>query len=159
MPQMPEVLASCRFYLELKLDGSQDPVDGYFVECKGFKRNQQPIECTEVTPQKWGKANRGQVVRTKLPGNPKSTNLVLRRGLTVSMTFWKWFEAVEQNKWKDQRKNGSLSVYDQAGVVQARFEFQGAWPTGYTLTDFSASANEIEIEEVELAVEEFTRSQ
>jgi phage tail-like protein len=159
MPDFPEILTTCRFYLELKLDGSQEPVDAYFMDCKGFKRTQDVIEACEVTPQKWGKAKYGQVVRTKVPGNVKSNNLTLRRGLTGSATFWKWFEAVQAGNWKEQRKSGSLTVYDQAGTMQARFEFQGAWPTSYTLTDLSASSNEVEIEEVEVAFEEFTRSQ
>ena len=155
----PEILTTCRFYLELKLDGSQDPVDAYFMDCKGFKRTQDVIEACEVTPQKWAKAKYGQVVRTKVPGNVKSNNLVLRRGLTCSGTLWKWFEAVQAGKWSEQRKSGSLTVYDQAGSIQARFEFQGAWPTSYILSDLSASSNELEIEEVEVAFEEFTRSQ
>jgi phage tail-like protein len=155
----PEILTTCRFYLELKLDGSQEPVDAYFMDCKGLKRTQDVIEACEVTPQKWGKAKYGQVVRTKVPGNVKSNNIVLRRGLTCSATLWKWFEAVQAGKWSEQRKSGSLTVYDQANTIQARFEFQGAWPTSYTLTDLSASSNELEIEEVEVAFEEFTRSQ
>lgn len=155
----PEILTTCRFYLELKLDGSQAPVDAYFMDCKGLKRTQEVIEACEVTPQKWGKAKSGQVVRTKVPGNVKSNNLVLRRGLTCSATLWKWFDAVQSGQWKEKRMTGSLTVYDQAGTIQARFDFQGAWPTSYTLTDFSASSNELEIEEVEIAFEEFTRSQ
>lgn len=155
----PEILTTCRFYLELKLDGSKEPVDAYFMECKGFKRTQDVIEFCEVTPQKWAKASRGNVVRTKVPGNVKSTNLVLKRGMTCSMTLWNWFKAVQEGKWKEQRKNGSLSIYDQQGTIQARFEFSGAWPTSYTLADVNSSSNELEIEELEVAFEEFTRSQ
>ena len=36
-----ELLTTARFYLELKLDGSQEPIDGYFMECQGFKRYRQ----------------------------------------------------------------------------------------------------------------------
>jgi phage tail-like protein len=153
----PEILTTCRFYVELKLDDSKDPVDAYFMECKGFKRTQEVIEVCEVTPQKWGKANHGQVVRTKVPGNVKSNNLVLRRGMTCSPTLWKWFEDVQAGNWAKKRHDGSLTIYDQESTIQARFEFQGAWPTSYTLTDVSASSNEVEIEEVEVAIEVFTR--
>ncbi len=52
----PEILTNSRFYVELKLDGSQDPVDAYFMDCKGFKRTQDVVEVCEVTPQRWGKA-------------------------------------------------------------------------------------------------------
>src|SRR4028118_523011 len=86
MPEL-EVLTNSRFYLELKLKGSVEPVDAYFMECQGFKRTQEVIEVCEVTPQKWGKAGTtmGRVVRTKVPGNVKSNNLILRRGMTSSI--------------------------------------------------------------------------
>lgn len=160
---LPEILTSCRFYLELKLNGSQEPIDAYFMECKGFKQSQEVIELCEVTPQKWGSAKpgpkRGRVVRTKIPGNVKSTNLVLRRGMTCSTTLWNWFKAVQEGNWHNQRLDGSLSIYDQNGTIQARFEFSGAWPTSYTLSDVNASSSDLEIEELEVAFEEFTRSQ
>ncbi len=154
----PEILTTCRFYIELKLEGSQDPVDAYFMECKGFKRTQDVVQVCEVTPQKWGKAQSGQVVHTKVPGNVKTNNIVLRRGMTSSITFWKWFEAVQEGNWAQQRRDGSLTIYDQAGNLQALFQFQGAWPTSYIASDLSAGSNEVEIEEMEVAVETFTRT-
>lgn len=153
-----EILTANRFYLELSLDGSQDRVDGIFLECQGFKRTQDAIEICEVTPNKWGRADKGLVVRTKIPGNVKSGNLVLRRGMTSSMTLWNWFGAVQAGKWATQRKNAALTIYDQAGQEQARFELMGAWPTSYKLADVNARSHEIEIEEVEIAFEEFTRT-
>lgn len=153
----PELLINCRFYIELKLDGSQDPVDAYFMECKGFKRTQDIIEVCEVTPQQWGKAKSGYVVRTKVPGNAKASNIVLRRGMTQSITVWKWFEAVEQGNWAEQMRDGSLSIYDQSSNQQAIFQFQGAWPTSYIVSDLNSGSGEIEIEEMEVAVTTFTR--
>ena len=152
-----EILTPHRFYLELKLDNSTEPVDGIFLECQGFKRTQDAIEICEVTPNKWGAANKGLVVRTKLPGNVKSGNLTLRRGMTFSMAFWNWFQAVQDGNWASQRKNASLTIYDQAATEQARFELAGAWPASYKIADVSARSTEIEIEEVEVAFEEFKR--
>ena len=153
----PEILTSCRFYVELTLDGSEQPVDAYFMDCKGFKRTQEVIEACEVMPQIWGKAKSGNIVRTKIPGNVKTNNITLKRGMTKSLTLWKWFDAVQAGNWKEQRRNGSLNIYDQSGTVQARFEFEQAWPTSYVLADVSASGNEVEIEEMELAVGAFKR--
>lgn len=157
MPQL-EILTAHRFYLELKLDDSQEQADGTFLECQGFKRTQDAIEICEVTPNKWGKAQKGQVVRTKLPGNVKSGNLTLRRGITSSIALWNWFQKVQDGKWADQRKNASLTIYDQAGQEQARFELAGAWPTSYKIADVNARSTDIEIEEVEVAFEEFKRT-
>lgn len=152
-----EILTAHRFYLELKLDNSQDQVDGIFLECQGFQRTQEPIEICEVTPQKWGVAKNGRVVRTKLPGNVKSGNITLRRGMTSSIALWHWFQEVQEGKWARQRKNVSLTIYDQAAQEQARFELTGAWPTSYKIADVNARSTDIEIEEVEVAFEEFKR--
>ena len=153
-----EILTAHSFYLELKLDKSQDQVDGTFLECQGFKRTQDAIEVCEVTPQKWGAAKNGRVIRTKLPGNVKSGNLTLRRGMTSSIALWNWFQEVQEGKWANQRKNASLTIYNQAGEEQARFELAGAWPTSYKLADVNARSADIEIEEVEVAFEEFKRT-
>jgi phage tail-like protein len=153
----PEPLARCRFFLELKLDGSDESVDGYFMECSGFKVTQDIIEATEVTPQKWGKSKKGLVVTTKIPGNVKYNNLVLRRGLTCSMTLWNWLDSIQEGKWGEKRKDGSLTIYDQGAQQQFRLEFKNAWPVSYTISDLSVSSGELEIEEMEVAVEELKR--
>jgi len=158
MPEA-EILIASRFYLELQLDGSNDQVDGIFLECQGFQSTQEPIEICEVTPQMWG-ANgqtKGRVVRTKVPGNVKNNNITLRRGTTSSMALWSWFQAVQDGNWAKQRKNASLTIYDQAANLRARFELTMAWPASYKLADVSARSTDIEIEEVEVAFEEFQR--
>jgi phage tail-like protein len=154
-----EILTNSRFYLELSLDGSDAVVDAIFTECKGFKPTQDVIEACEVTPRQWGKASRGKIVRTKLAGNDKYTNLVLKRGMTSSKTIWNWFEAVKQGNWFAQRRNGSLSIYDQEGKIQARYEFRGAWPTSYVVGDVNVGGADMAIEDMEVAIEELIRVQ
>ena len=153
----PEVLTNSRFYIELKLDGSEESVDGYFMECKGFKVTQEVVDICEVTPRRWGVANTGQVIRTKIPGNVKTNNITLRRGMTKSTTLWKWFKTVQEGNWAKQLSNGSLSIYDQAGTQQAIFQFTGAFPVSYVAGDLNSSSNDVEIEEMEIAVESFIR--
>lgn len=160
----PENLTAAHFYLALHLKGSKEPVDAIFMECQGFKTTQEVIEVCEVTPQQWGKANQpGYMIRTKVPGNVKTNNLVLRRGLNSSITLWNWFKAIQQGNWAEkdsqqrERRDGYLVIYDQAGKMQARFDFKRAWPTSYKVSDVSAKSNDFELEELELAVEEFTR--
>ncbi|MBD2247812.1 phage tail protein [Nostoc sp. FACHB-888] len=156
--RIPEVLTAHRFYLELTLEGQND-ANCFFLECQGFKRTQEVIEISEVTSQTWGTQgqSKGQVVITKLPSNPKSGNLTLRRGTTNSMDFWNWFEKVEKGNWSQQRRLVALSIYNQANQEVARFELAGAWPTSYKIADVNARSHDIEIEEVEVAFEEFKR--
>ena len=137
MSDFPEILTTSRFYLELKLEGSNDSIDGYFMECSGFKSSQAVIEVSHVTPQKWGSsgAGMGRIVSTKIPGNQTHTNLTLRRGLTCSMTLWDWLQSVQEGNWAKQR----------------------AWPVGYMISDVAASKGDLEVEEMEVAVEELKR--
>ena len=154
-----ELLSSSRFYLEITLSGSQDEIDGYFMDCQGFKRSQDIISICEVTPQKWGSkdAKIGRVMRTKLPGNHKSENIILKRGLNISDTLWRWFKSTEEGKWGEQRRDGDLTIYDQKTAAKARFRFFKAWPASYKISDLKASSTDFEIEELELAVEDFIR--
>jgi phage tail-like protein len=154
-----EILTNSKYYLEITLSGSQEGIDGYFMECQGFKRSQEVISICEVVPQKWGSqdAKVGRVQRTKLPGNTKSENIILKRGLNISDTLWKWFKAVEEGKWGDQRRDGDLTIYNQHADIQARFRFFRAFPASYKITDLKAAGSEFELEELELAVEEFIR--
>lgn len=156
-----EVLTNSRFYLELKLQDSNDLIDGYFMECQGFKRTQDVIEVAEVSAQKWGSkpAQKGRVIRTKIPGNTKSENITLKYGMTLSPTLWKWFQAVEAGDWAKQFRDGDLTIYDQAGEVRARFRFLGAWPVSYKIGNAQAGGTDFQVEEVELAVDQFIRVQ
>lgn len=164
---LPEILTNCRFYLELTLDKKIAPdkkpvlegADAYFMECRGFKTTQDIVEFCEVTAQKWAQAKHGNVVRTKVPGNVKTNNIVLKRGMTQSMELWNWFKDVQQGKWSQQRRSGSLNIYSQDGKIHARFEFSGAFPASYTLADVNSAGSDVEIEEMELACEELVRSQ
>ncbi|PZO37052.1 MAG: phage tail protein [Pseudanabaena frigida] len=157
--QKIEILASSKFYVEITLQGSLEKIDGYFMECSGLSRSQEVIEIVEVTPQVWGKAGstKGRVLRTKIPGQVKSDNIVLKQGLNISMTMWKWLKAVEDGDWSLQLRDGDITIYDQSQTEQARFRFNGAWPIRYKISDFKADSSEFAITEVELCVRDFLR--
>ena len=159
MSNFPELLSASKFYMELSLDGSSEETDAVFLECQGFQKTQQAVELVEVTPEQWGQSNHGRLVTTKLPGRMVIDNIILRRGMTNSMTFWRWLSEVESGKWATQLKEGSLTIYDQGGNAQARFNFANAWPVRYKVADVSAQSTEIEIEEVEIAVTDLARTE
>lgn len=156
--KMPEILTVSRFYVELHLDGSQDPIDGYFMECSGFNYAQDVIELAEVFPQK-GKNPEGRVMRTKIPGNFKmNTNITLRRGMSSSMTLWQWIQDVQQGGWAKKRKDGSLTIYKQDASIGSLHTFKRAWPVSYTFSEPTVSGNELSVEELEMVCEEFERT-
>lgn len=154
----PEYLTTCRFHLILEIDGRNDREDVMFQECIGLELAQDIVSIHEVTPQKWASASFGKVVRTKIPGNIKLENLVFRRGMTNSRTLWRWIESVYSGRWSDQRRNGSLTVLDQAGNVQLRLDIFGAWPVRYQATDLNSRGDEMEIEELEVAFDMLVRA-
>jgi phage tail-like protein len=160
MVSFSELLTASRFFLRLELQvaGGNELVDAVFLECQRFERSQPITEIVEVTPNQWAEAKYGQLVCTKIPGRSKTENIVLKRGMTNSMTLWNWFNQVELGQWQQHVAEGSLSIYDQTGIEQARYDFKGAWPTRYTSVDVNAQSTEIAIEELELAVDAIVRS-
>ncbi len=159
MPDYPEILTVARFYVELKLDGSDDRVDAVFMECGGLEVTQAVTSIVEVTPQKWGKQGktRGRLIRRKIPGNISYTDITLRRGLTISSVMWDWLESVKEGHWDEQQRDGSLIIYNQNSDEKSRFQFARAWPNHYKISDFQVSGNAHAIETVELTVEELKR--
>lgn len=160
LPDFPaELLVSNRFYfqLEIKLSGGNEQVDAVFLECQRLQRTQNPIEIVEVSFGTWAKAQHGQLTTTKIPGRATTDNIVLKRGMTNSMSLWKWFQAVEQGTWAENLATGSLVMYDQAGGEQARYNFKGAWPMRYSTSEAKAQSSEMAIEELELAVDSIER--
>jgi phage tail-like protein len=157
MPALAEMLTNSRFYVGLFLDGSQDPVDAFFQECKGFKYTQEVIEVYEVSPQPWGQAKLGRVINSKIPGNLKLNNFTLIRSLTASDTLWNWIKLVQEGEWDRQRRDGALVIYDQSAREGARFAFERAWPTSYRFSDVKAAGKDIAIEELQVVCEVFDR--
>ncbi|MEO0352131.1 MAG: phage tail protein [Cyanobacteria bacterium P01_A01_bin.15] len=155
-----ELLLANRFYLqlEIKIGGGNDQVDAVFLECRRLVRSQKAIEIVEVSANQWAKAKYGQLTTTKIPGRSTTETIVLKRGMTNSPMLWKWFTEVELGKWKDNQAEGSLSIFDQAGSEQARYDFRGAWPTRYSTSEVNAKSTELAIEELELAVEFLERA-
>lgn len=154
----PEYLTACRFQLELDIDDANGREDATFQECIGLELAQDLISIHEVTPQKWGVAPFGRVIRTKIPGNIRVESLVFRRGMTQSRTLWDWIQAVYSWQWAQQRRDGSLTVFDQAGNSRLRLELLGIWPVRYQAADVDSRSAEMEIEELEVSFDMVVRA-
>ena len=125
-------------------------VTGLFRECSGLGSENEVVEQKAVT-------QKGQVVVIKLPGNLKWENIVLKRGVTDDMEIWKWRQLVEEGKVNDARKNGSITMYDQANNEVARWNFVSAWPLKVTGPSLNANSNEIAVEELTIVHEGMAR--
>lgn len=135
------------FTFALEIQGVQQ---GYFREASGFDSENEVVESRHVLPN-------GQQVIRKQPGQLKWANIVLKRGLTDSLELYKWRKKVEQGDVVGARVSGSVVVYDHMYKEVARFNFVNGWPAKWKGGEFNATANEIVVEEIEIAHEGLER--
>jgi T4-like virus tail tube protein gp19 len=65
---------------------------------------------------------------------------------------------VEEGKWgKHRQETVLLTIYNQHAEPKAKFCCSRVWPVSYKISDLKAAGSDFELEEVELAVEEFFR--
>lgn len=119
-----------------------------FSDCSGFGASTDPIEYRE--------GGENTTVR-KMPGVTKYPNITLKWGLTDSRELYDWYRDIVNGKVL--RKTGSIVLYDLDGITEkVRWNFVNAWPTKWDGPDFSAKANDISIETLELAHEGIERA-
>jgi phage tail-like protein len=97
-------------------------------------------------------------VQKKLSGLTKFGNITLKKGLTDSLDLYQWRKSVEDTGAIKARKNISLVLIDEEGNDKARWDIIEAWPTKYSPSGFSAKANEVVIESLELVHEGIKRT-
>lgn len=158
MSTKPTVLMAGSFAITLQFPESKDSIDGVFMGCDGFDYTQEVIQFREVTSEFWGKNGtaKGRSRLTKLPGNASGGNIILRRGMSISTSAWRWFDSVQKGDWYLQRKTISVDFY-QHTTIQASFKFTEAWPTKYRIGEMKMDASNVQIEELEIAYEGFSR--
>ncbi len=94
----------------------------------------------------------------KLSGLTKFGNITLKKGLTDSLDLYQWRKSVEDTGAIKARKNISLVLIDEEGNDKARWDIVEAWPTKYSPSGFSAKANEVVIETLEIVHEGIKRT-
>ncbi|HEX5442142.1 MAG TPA: phage tail protein [Ktedonobacterales bacterium] len=128
---------NCRFYVEI--GGMAQAV---FTEVSGLQLEM------EVTDYQEG-GNNDFVHR--LPGRTKSSNLILKRGMTNSNEFFQWYAELAQGKITP--KNVSVVMYDVTGNVLARWNLIKAYPVKWIGPQFNAHDAAAAVETLELAHE------
>lgn len=127
-------------------------IDG--IQVAGFAEATIPDSTTDPVDYREGNEATRQ---RKLSGLTKYGNITLKKGITDSMDLYKWKLAVEQKGALSNRKNLSLILIDEEGAEKAQWDIVEAWPTKYSPSGFSAKANEVLIETLELVHEGVTR--
>lgn len=128
------------FNFRLEIDGTS--VAG-FRECSGLTFTTDVIEYREGTDI--------LLSPRKLQGQTKYGNVVCKRGETQDKTLYQWFRATSSGT--DDRRNGSVVLQDEEHNDVLRWEFEQGWITKWEGPGFNATANEVAIESIEIAVE------
>lgn len=110
-------LVSFHFAVEV-----QGQIAGYFTEVAGLGSENEVIEHNVVN-------DAGVEVVLKIPGRLKWGDIELKRGITSNMDLWVWRKMVEDGQVNSARKNGSITMYDQALTEVARWNFENGWPS------------------------------
>ena len=96
------------------------------------------------------------LVLRKRPGRTKYSNIVLKRGYVASDELWKWRKKVIEGK--AERKSGSIILCADDGEEIVRYNFFDAWPCKWKGFSLDGKGSDVNVEEIELAVEKIERT-
>jgi phage tail-like protein len=121
---------------------------GLFREVTGFDTESDVIE------YKSADANGRPLIR-KVSGNPKWSDLVLKRGVDSQKVLAEWRKLVEEGGPDKARTDCTLELLDYDGSPIHTYSILQAWPRKYTAAALKADSNEVAVEEITLAHEGF----
>lgn len=85
--------------------------------------------------------------------------VTLKRAMTSNMEMWDWRKLVEEGKIPEARVNGTITIYDNAGVAKAKWDLTACWPSSVTGPDLTTKSNEPAMETIIIVHEGLKRSQ
>ncbi len=95
-------------------------------------------------------------IMRKRPGRTKYGNITLKRGYVNDLFYYQWRNEI-MNEDRVTKKNGSIILYDDTNREVARYNFFEAWPSKWKGFSLDGKGNDINVEEIELAVEKLER--
>ena len=122
------------------------------------------IEVDVVTMEQAGANGKIQVIKTLGKAN-KAPDLQLVRMAPADVTqdkMWGWFQDIRDkgillSDRTNNRKNGSVVMYDSTNAEVARFNFTNGWPSKITTDQLSVDSNDPVKETITLTIESLTR--
>lgn len=122
------------------------------------------VEMEVATMQQAGANGKSQIVKT-LGGRNKAPDLSLVRMAPADATsdkLWGWFNDIHEkgillSDRTNNRKNGSVVMYDTTGAEIARFNFTNGWPSKISTDQLSVDSNDPVKETITLTIESLAR--
>ena len=131
------------FNFRIELADTSEAVAG-FREVSGLTFTVEPVEYREGTDR--------VLHPRKLTGLRKFSNLTLKRGITTNNELRNWYRDVLNGR-PNIRRNGAIILLDEEGRPVMRWNFFEGWICNWTGPTLNATANEVAIESIEIAVE------
>lgn len=95
------------------------------------------------------------IILRKRPGRTKYANLTFKRGYINTDELWMWYKKVIDGKV--ERKSGSVILCADDGTEVMRYNFFEAWPCKWKGFSLKGKGDDVNVEEIELAVEKLER--
>lgn len=112
----------------------------WFTGCSGMSIEFDVIDFKE--------GNGSSVVQRKRAGKPKYSEVTLKRGLTTDKALHDWFAEVVKAEKETPYKTASVVIYDRTQKEVARFNLEQCWPSKLSVSDLSASSDDVMVEEL-----------
>jgi len=122
------------------------------------------VEMEVASTQQVGKDGKSMMIKT-LAGRNKAPDLSLVRMAPPDATqdkLWGWFHDIRSkgillSDRTNQRKNGSVVLYDSTHTEVARFNFTNGWPSKISTDQLSVDSNDPVKETITLTIESLER--
>ena len=148
MPTGSRIDPYLNYNFKLEIDGIQR---AGFRECSGLDATTAPVAYREGDEKVF--------TSRKLPGQVTYSNISLKWGITDDHSFYDWAKKFIDGKGTvSERKHGSIVLMDTAGEEKLRWNFVFGWITKWAAPSFNATANEVAIENVEIAHEGLSKA-
>lgn len=99
--------------------------------------------------------NGDDIILRKRPGRTKYANITLKRGYINNDELWQWRKKVIEGVI--ERKSGSVILCGDDGSEVMRYNFFEAWPCKWKGFSLDGKGTDVNVEEVELAVEKIEK--
>lgn len=136
----PDKYAQTPFF-KITLDGDPLKEESHFVECTGLDLT---VDMTEYQEG-------GSLTPMKIPGPPRYSNIVLRRGVTASKALIDWVQKAANREVK--RMGGKIALCKRDGEPMIEWTFEKGWPCRYEGPRLNSVQGGVAFEAVEIAHE------
>ena len=137
----PDLVGSSHFRVEI--DGLASAT---FAECTGLGTSVEVVELHEA----------GNPMPRKTPGRSHVNDITLRRAITQSSELQQWHRKILGGV--PERRNGSVTLFDNALAPVARWNFTQAFPRSWDGPHLNSTSNDIAMETIVLSCEGIERA-